>query len=361
MRKLNSLVSYSLLFSALLFGACTGDDKKSDDQSLPFLVSNESALQGVYGKEIPVKIQLNESLSELVALLGNDTLKFWKTPGGNLVLSFNTKESGIGKHDVKFIGKKSDGSFYDQIVTIEVLSDVPFTMLEAKVLTSYPHLETSFIQGLEFDGDQLYEGTGDPNSTGATLVAKVDLKTGNHTSKTAAPIPNFGEGITILNGKLYQLTWQQQTCFVYDKTTLKKEAEFKYEGEGWGLCNDGQYLIMSNGTSTLTFRDPKTFKIVKTIQVSTHTSSVSNLNELEYANGLIYANIWQDKILVSIEPSSGRVREIINCYSLVKMIPSISLDKVLNGIAHKKSSRTFYLTGKYWPTLFEVNFTPQRL
>lgn len=366
MRKLNSLASYSLLFSALLFGACTSDDKNSDEQSLPFLVSNESALQGVYGKEIPIKIQLNESLSELVALLGNDTLKFWKSPSGNLILSINTKESGIGKHDVKFIGKKPDGNLHDQIVTVEVLSDMPFTMLEAKVLTSYPHLPSSFTQGLEFDGDQLFEGTGDPSYTGATLLAKVDTKSGNHTLKTSVPTPNFGEGITVLDGKIYQLTWQQQTCFVYDKTTLKKLSEFKYEGEGWGICNDGKYLIMSNGSSMLVFRDPKTFSIVKTIQVATDKSSVSNLNELEYANGLIYANVWQEDVLVSIEPSTGRVKELINCFALVNTIRSAATKQtpspeVLNGIAYKKSSNTFFVTGKYWPNLFEVNFIPKPL
>ena len=366
MRTLNFRIGYTLLFSALLFGACKGDDKNSVEQSLPFLVTNESSLQGVYGKEIQVKIQLNEALSELLALQGNDTLKLWKSPNGNLMLSFNSIESGIGKHDVKFIGKNSDGSLYDQTVTVEVLSDLPFTTLEANVLTSYPHLVSSFTQGLEFDGEQMYEGTGDPSYTGATLVAKVDTKSGNHTLKTSVPTPNFGEGITVLDGKIYQLTWQQQTCFVYDKTTLKKLSEFKYEGEGWGLCNDGKYLIMSNGSSKLVFRDPKTFSIIKTIQVATDKSSVSNLNELEYANGLIYANIWQEDVLVSIEPTTGRVKELVNCFALVNSIRStanqqIPSPEVLNGIAHKKSSNTFFVTGKYWPTMFEVNFIPKPL
>ena len=109
-------------------------------------------------------------------------------------------------------------------------------------------------------------------------MAKVDFKTGNQSTKVSVPTPNFGEGITVMGDKLYQLTWQQQICFVYDKNTLKKIGEFKYEGEGWGLCNDVEYLIMSNCSSTLTFRNPITFEVVKTIQAATDNSSVSNLN-----------------------------------------------------------------------------------
>lgn len=364
MQGIKLAVRYIFCFFLLFISSCNNEEQKQEEQQFPFTISNEGELQGKLGQEIPVKLQVNDKLKVLVAIQLDDTLKIWKNVKGSFIYNFNTVKSGIGKYDIKFIGETEKGKSFDQTVTLDVLSDLPFNVYETTVRTSFSHLPTSFTQGLEFDGDQLYEGTGDPSYTGATYVAKVDFKTGSQSTKVSVPIPNFGEGITIMDDKLYQLTWQQQICFVYDKNTLKKIGEFKYEGEGWGLCNDGEYLIMSNGSSTLTFRNPITFEVVKTIQVATDKSSVSNLNELEFVNGLIYANVWQEDILVSIEPSTGRVKDLINCFNIVNQIRSATnasstRPEVLNGIAYKKSTKTFFLTGKYWPTLFEVTFSPK--
>jgi glutamine cyclotransferase len=353
-----SVIAISLIFVS----ACNSEKKEDSEQVLPFTITNENDLQGKLGKEIVLNLQVNEKVTILHALAGKDTLKTWKNVSGSLSYTFNTSLSGIGKHDVKFICSLDNGKVFDQTITVEVLSDKAFNLLEATILSNHPHMSSSFTQGLEFDGENLYEGTGDPSYTGATFVAQVDLNTGKQKLKQPVPTPNFGEGITILNGKLYQLTWQQQKCFIYDKNSLKKIGEFTYEGEGWGLCNDGDHLIMSNGTSTLVFRDPETFKVIKTIQVATDKSSVSSLNELEYVDGLIYANIWQEDVVVSIEPSTGRVIDLINCFALVNQVRAAPNQanprpEVLNGIAYKKSTKTFFLTGKYWPTIFEVMFT----
>ena len=357
---------FLLVILTTFLNSCKSEEKSNEDQALPFEILNEDDFQVSYGKEIEIKFQINQNITKLIAIKGIDTLKRWNNVSSNFNYSFSSSLFGIGKYDIQFLASLESGNDYDQTITVDVLSDQPFNMMEAVVISSFPHASNSFTQGLEFDDESLYEGTGDPGYSGATFVAKTDLKTGNAVVKESIPTPNFGEGITLLNGKLYQLTWQQHTCFIYDKNTLKKIGEFKYEGEGWGLCNDGTHLIMSNGTSTIVFRDPRTFKIVKTIQVATNKSSVSNLNELEFANGLIYANVWQEDVLVSIDPENGKVKDLINCYGIVNQVRSSSIQQspspeVLNGIAFNSRSKTFFLTGKYWPTLFEVNFITKKM
>jgi glutamine cyclotransferase len=164
----------------------------------------------------------------------------------------------------------------------------------------------------------------------------------------------FGEGITIFGNAIYQLTWQEQKCFIYNKESLQLEREVSYVGEGWGLCNDGKLLIMSNGTERLTFRNPKTFAVERTIEVYTHQGPVTNLNELEYADGLIYANVWMTNKVAVIDPMSGKVLAEIDATDLV--LEGKQSGDVLNGIAYNPTTKKWYMTGKNWPKLFEVMF-----
>ena len=204
---------------------------------------------------------------------------------------------------------------------------------------------------MEFNEGVLYEGTG---QLGQSMVAQVNLNSGEIIKKMGLDGTYFGEGITILKDKLYQLTWQNQKCFVYNKSTLAIEKDLTYTGEGWGLCNDGSSLIMSDGTERIVFRNPETFQIERTIEVYDDRGPISKLNELEYIDGLIYANIWMTNSAVVIQPENGKVIAVIDGSILIK--EGQNGGDVMNGIAFNAKTSKTYMTGKNWSKLFEVRF-----
>jgi glutamine cyclotransferase len=197
----------------------------------------------------------------------------------------------------------------------------------------------------------LYESTG---NFGQSIIAKVDLSTGNHLQKVALENQYFGEGITLLNGEVYQITWQQNKCFVYKQADLTLVKEYSYNGEGWGLCNNGKQIIMSDGTEKLVFRNPSTFAIERTIQVYNNIGPVTQLNELEYQDGKIYANVWRTNTIVVIDEITGKVLAEIDANEIEKA--GKGGGDVLNGIAFNSDKNLWYLAGKNWPKLFEVTF-----
>lgn len=231
--------------------------------------------------------------------------------------------------------------------------------LQYTVTATYPHDASSFTEGLEFRDGFLYEGTGDTEYKGNSKLAKVDLTTGKDVKKINLSKEYFGEGISVLNGKIYQMTYKEQKCFVYDAKTFTKLKEFAYEGEGWGMTNDGKQLIMSNGGSNLYYRDPETFAVTKTVAVSNNYGPLSSINELEYVNGFVYANIWTTNKIVQIDVTTGKVVAEANFDDLLsKYAPETAGSKVdvLNGIAYDSIGKRFFITGKYYPKLFEVKF-----
>ena len=169
------------------------------------------------------------------------------------------------------------------------------------------------------------------------------------------PAPVFGEGITIVGDELFQITWQNNMCYVYDKNNFEPLKQFTYAGEGWGITYDGTFLIMSDGSERLTFRDPKTFKEIRVIQAYTHEGAITKLNELEFINGLIYANIWTSNLIAVIDPATGKVLATIDATPAVQK--GKGNGEVLNGIAYNPKTKKTYITGKYWSSLFEVQFS----
>jgi glutamine cyclotransferase len=168
------------------------------------------------------------------------------------------------------------------------------------------------------------------------------------------PIPYFAEGLTVLNGKVYQLTWQQGVGFIYDLQTFDKVGQFNYEGEGWGLTTDGQSLILSDGTSRIRFIDPSTFRVTRTISVTDYKTPVAELNELEFVKGEIYANIWHDDRIAVIDPQTGRVKAWVDLTGLIPENELSDPEAVLNGIAYDQANDKLFVTGKLWPRLFEI-------
>jgi glutamine cyclotransferase len=219
-----------------------------------------------------------------------------------------------------------------------------------EVVAAYPHDPTAFTQGLAIEDGQLYEGTG---QYGASTVRRVDLASGRPEKQRALGPRYFGEGIAILDGFLYQLTWQNGVVVVYDLDTFEVERTMQYRGEGWGLTENGRELIMSDGSATIRFRDPKTFAVTREIEVRDRDVPVDRLNELEYVEGEIWANIWYDDRIARIAPADGTVLGYIDLANLYPQ-SARSSEAVLNGIAYDAAAKRLFVTGKNWPQLYEI-------
>jgi len=232
------------------------------------------------------------------------------------------------------------------------------SIINYTLLNAHPHDTSFFTEGLEFSEGQLFESSGGQKeeTPHPSAFGVLDLKTGKVATKVQLDNATyFGEGITVFKGKIYQLTWRNQKGFVYDATTFKKIREFDYQGDGWGLTHDTSHLIMSDGSSNLKFLDPETLKIMSIVSVVDNNGPVSNVNELEYIDGYIYANVWQQDHLIKIDPTSGKVVGRINLDSIVREIRNkFPNADFLNGIAYNPISKTIFVTGKLWPLIYEI-------
>jgi glutaminyl-peptide cyclotransferase len=218
------------------------------------------------------------------------------------------------------------------------------------VVAAYPHDPNAFTQGLVVEKGQLYEGTG---QNGASSIRRVDLQTGRVQKLHAIGDQYFGEGITIFDGKLYQLTWKSGVAFVYDADTFNVQQTLQYPTEGWGLTHDGRQLILSDGSATLRFLDPATFKTVREVTVRDGDMAVDRLNELEYIDGEIWSNVWYEDRIARISPADGTVQGWIDLAPLYPRSARGS-DAVLNGIAYDRDAKRLFVTGKNWPQLYEI-------
>lgn len=219
-----------------------------------------------------------------------------------------------------------------------------------RVVRVYPHDPEAFTQGLVYLDGFLYEGTG---LNGRSSIRKVKLENGEVVQMQKVDSQYFGEGIAVKGDTIYELTWQSEIGFLYDRATFTRKGTFNYKGEGWGLTHDGQRLIMSDGTAFLRFLDPGTLKELSRIQVKDGASPVGNLNELEYVKGEIFANVWQTHRIARISPKTGRVTAWLDLDGLLTPREAQQAD-VLNGIAYDAAGDRLFVTGKLWPKLFEI-------
>ena len=226
--------------------------------------------------------------------------------------------------------------------------------LEISVLEERDHDPKAFTQGLEFDDGRLYESRGRNGESG---ISEIDPRDGSVLRWMPLADEYFGEGVTVVGDSLIQLTWLSGKAFVYDIESFEVTGSFDYEGQGWGLCFDGVRLVMSDGSSSLTMRDPKTFSVVDSVTVRLDGLGVASLNELECIDGKVYANIWQTDTIVEINPATGDVTAVIDASGLLDDAGQSAAD-VLNGIAYDEDSGAFLLTGKLWPSMFVVVFEP---
>jgi glutamine cyclotransferase len=227
----------------------------------------------------------------------------------------------------------------------------PAPVYTFRIVNTYPHDRGAFTQGLVFEDGKLYEGTG---RRGRSSLRRVELETGQVQQLVELPEQYFGEGIALFGEKIYQLTWHENTGFIYDRESFEQLGVFHYPTEGWGLTHDGQSLIMSDGTSTLHYLDPETLEKTGEVQVHYLGTLVKALNELEYVQGEIFANVWQTNLVVRIDPQSGEVIGVIDLTGLLDPEDRDPPVDVLNGIAYDRENDRLFVTGKLWPKLFEI-------
>jgi len=219
------------------------------------------------------------------------------------------------------------------------------------VVNTYPHDRSAFTQGLVFEDGVLYEGTG---LNGRSTLRRVELETGEVLQIHELPAQFFGEGVTVYGNDIIQLTWQSHVGFVYDRDSFELLQEFNYSTQGWGITHDGERLIMSDGTATLYFLDPETFEEIGRVGVYDNDGSVNRLNELEYVQGEIYANVWQTNCIARIDPQTGQVVGWMELKGLLTPEDRGEPVDVLNGIAYDAENARLFVTGKLWPKLFEI-------
>lgn len=222
-------------------------------------------------------------------------------------------------------------------------------LLKFEIIGKYPHDPEAFTQGLLFHDGYLFESTG---LNGSSSLRKVELKTGRVLKEFDLPSQYFGEGLALWGDSLIQLTWKSGTAFQYDLHTFKQERQFRYRGEGWGLAEDKKCLIMSNGSPELSFIDPATFAVERSVLVLDGGRPVQLLNELEYIKGRIFANVWHDDYIAVISPKTGQVTGWLDFSALRGQLPTSAED--LNGIAYDAKKDRVFITGKLWPVLFEI-------
>jgi glutamine cyclotransferase len=313
----------------------------------------------VFGENVTVKVKTKVKDGEIESVklyLNNQLIKESKELDFT-VNDVKLNKLGLGNFTVE--ATKTDGLKNSRSQVISIISDLVPQKLTYKTVNTFPHSKKHYTQGLEFFENVLYEGTGEYGTSG---IFKTKLETGNIEQSKMLDAKYFGEGITILNDKLYQLTYKTKIGFVYRLSDFALIDSFQFQSdEGWGLTNDGTNLIMSDGTHLLTWLNPNDFSVVKTLQVANNKGIINNLNELELIDGIIYANIYTTDLIVTIDPETGKVLSEINLSGIVDMYKN-QKDPIdyLNGIAFLEKSKRLFITGKYWPKIFEINLVPSK-
>lgn len=305
------------------------------------------------------KIQFNKN-DQVGVSIKNDNKLDIKTvnyfiDGKQLVL-----DNGKLSFDVEKLGNKVliakigfDDTTVDITKKVKILAEKSPEVYTYKILNTFPHSKTSFTQGLEFKNDTLYESTG---LRGQSRLLKTDYKTGEVLQEIALDDSVFGEGLTVLNDKVYLLSWQSGLGYIYNKSDLSQIETFSYgkSKEGWGLCNNGKQLFKSDGTEKIWMLNPKNLNEEDYIETVTNKSIFNKANELEYVNGKIYANVWQKESMMIIDATSGAIEGVVNFGGLKEKVEQHSKLDVLNGVAYHPTRESFFVTGKNWDKLFEV-------
>ena len=353
-----------LFISLIIFGALVSCEKKKDKRpskrpqksQLDFFTINYELKPYELGDFIHFKFTNTDkknSLDSIEIISGNHVFRTIR----GLKRNVPTNKLLLGQNSYSFKAYFSDNSTQIKKRNIEIWSQKPPELLNYKIINTYTHDKNAYTQGLQYQNGFLYEGTG---QFGKSTIRKVEITNGNSIKKQELPSHQFGEGITIVNDKLYQLTWKSTSGYIYDLNSLDKIQSFNYPQnlEGWGLTYNGRELIMSDGSDRLFFWNEPELTSDHFMKVGDNKQTYGNINELEFIDGFIYANIYLQNIILKIDANTGEVVAKIDFSSLLSEKEKLTLrdpsGEVLNGIAYNSSTQTFYITGKDWPKLFEV-------
>lgn len=344
----------AFLSLAIAFTACNNEEKKE-------ISINLENLKQTYTLNENLILELDNA-----SAAGIDSVQYFfnetkiGSVKGNSTFTYNLADAKHGNHNIKAIGFAKDSNS-ETTIGIQVLSRVQPAIYSYTIVNTYPHDLKAYTQGLEFYGDILIESTGNGEGIGTRTKGKSSIRKVNPITGEVIKIKElddaiFGEGATVLNDKIYQLTYKHNEGYVYNIETLEREKTIPYfkKMEGWGLTNDGKHLYMTDGTDRIYKIDPETFKMIDYAVVSTNRSTVPGVNELEWVNGEVFANFYGQDAIGIFNPKDGTVSGVVDLSDLKsKVTPHPDLD-VLNGIAYNKKNDTFFVTGKNWDKMFEI-------
>lgn len=341
-----------LIISGLLLNLISCKEQKESANSLFGLEISQNSNK--LHAETPLSLQLinkkNREVDSIVYHIFNKT--FTSTSDS---FSIPTQNEKLGQHILRaeIYSNKNSYTIQNSLVLLADQAPVVYTY---EVLEEYSHDIQAYTQGLEFKDEILYESTG---QYGQSSLRKVEWKTGKVLEKIDLGKQYFGEGLTILNDKIYQLTWRENTGYVYDLHTLEQIQTFNYQNsqEGWGICNDGTHLYKSDGSERIWRLDPETLQELDYIQVYTNTGRVREINELEWVDGLIFANVYTRNAISIINPRTGKLEGVIDMSALIQKVTKHNELDVLNGIAYRGEKDILYVTGKNWDKLFKIKIS----
>ncbi len=348
MKKYNIL---SIILLAILVASCGSSEK----DKLSYFSFNTSSFKEQYQPNETISLEIlntkNKKVDSIIYYVNDAKIA---TKKGLEKATLELKNKKLGYQNLKAL-IYFEGENVETTARVELMSNIEPKLLSYKIVNIFPHDTLSFTEGLEFYRDTLFESVGQYNKS---KLLKTNYKTGAIYKSIDLEGNYFGEGITIINNQIIQLTYKESTGFVYNADTWKVEKTFTFDKqvEGWGLTNDGTFLYQSDGTEKIWKMDPKTLKMIDYMNVYTNTSKIKSVNELEWINGKIYCNIWQKDAIAVVNPESGAVEAILNLSDLRNQVKN-SEAEVLNGIAYNPKTKTIFVTGKYWNKMFEIKVT----
>ena len=348
-----------VLILAIIFLACSSDrERKVSNKAIvpsPIQIKLENGNSNlVWGDTLNLTIRQEEGyVLNNVSLFLNDSVEL-PMPDFPFEWSWPTSELSLGNNVVR-ISAEGNGKVESKTLTFNVLSNTTPSKYSYKIVNTYTHDKKAYTQGLIYNDGMLIEGTG---QKGLSSVRKVELESGKVIQILKNDENIFGEGICLLNDDIYQISWRSQVGFIYDKNTLAEKGRFYYKGEGWGITTDGEKLYRSDGSNKIHVHRAGDFKQLYTLEVFSNKGAVRDLNELEYIDGKIYANIWQKDDIAIIDPKTGKLEGLINLKGLLPGKLKENTTDVLNGIAYDEAKKRIFVTGKNWPKLYEISIIP---